>query len=62
MFDAVVPQGLRLAKQFIADERGATAIEYAIIAAGVGATIASAVWALGGELRDGLYAKIAAAL
>jgi pilus assembly protein Flp/PilA len=62
MFGAVVPQGVRLAKQFIADERGATAIEYALIAAGIGATVATAVWSLGEELRDGLYAKIAAAL
>lgn len=62
MSGVATSRALRLAKHFVADERGATAIEYAIIAAGIGATVASAVWALGGELRDGLYAKIAAAL
>ena len=33
----------RLARRFRADESGATAIEYALIAAGVGATIAATV-------------------
>ena len=48
----------RLARRFRADERGATAIEYAMIAAGVGATIAATVWSFGSQLRDGVYAKV----
>jgi pilus assembly protein Flp/PilA len=48
----------RLAARFLADERGATAIEYALIAAGIGATIATTVWAFGSQLRDGTYAKV----
>jgi len=44
----------------LADERGATAIEYAIIAAGIGATIAVAVFTFGAELKTNLYDKVAA--
>jgi pilus assembly protein Flp/PilA len=44
--------------RFLADESGATAIEYALIAAGIGATIAATVWTFGASLRDGVYAKV----
>jgi pilus assembly protein Flp/PilA len=46
-------------RQFVADESGATAIEYAMIAAGVGATIAATVWTLGESVKTNLYDKIA---
>ena len=46
--------------RFCRDENGATAIEYALIAAGIGAAIASTVWTLGTEVRANLYDKIAA--
>jgi Flp pilus assembly pilin Flp len=42
------------------DEGGATAIEYAMIAAGVGATIASTVWGLGTNLKVAWWDKIGA--
>ena len=32
---------VRLARRFLEDQQGATAIEYAMIAAGIGATIAA---------------------
>ncbi len=41
------------------DEEGATAIEYALIAAGIGAAVAATVWSLG-STTNGLYASIAA--
>jgi len=44
--------------RFARDERGATAIEYAMIAAGIGATIASTVFALGGNVRDLLFNRV----
>ncbi|MCZ7660227.1 MAG: Flp family type IVb pilin [Xanthobacteraceae bacterium] len=44
--------------RFLSDETGATAIEYALIAAGVGATIASAVWGLGSEVKTTFYDKL----
>ena len=44
------------------DERGATAIEYAMIAAGVGATIAATVFSFGAQLKTTFYDKIAALL
>ena len=44
----------------VADERGATAIEYAMIAAGIGAAIAVTVFGLGNELKTNFYDRIAA--
>ncbi|MBX6425795.1 MAG: Flp family type IVb pilin [Variibacter sp.] len=46
--------------RFAADERASTAIEYCVIAAGVGAAVASAVWALGSHVKLTLYDRIAA--
>jgi Flp pilus assembly pilin Flp len=51
--------GTDIARRLLADESGATAIEYALIAGGVGATIAAAVWTLGAEVKDNLYGKVA---
>ena len=54
---------LRLTIQrFAADDRGATAIEYAMIAAGVGAAIAATVYNLGTTIQDTLYNKIGEAM
>jgi len=47
-----------LIRRFAADASGATAIEYAMIAAGVGATIAATVYNLGSTIEDTLYNKI----
>ena len=44
------------------DERGATAIEYAMIAAGIGAAIAATVFGFGSELKSTFYEKIAGLL
>lgn len=49
----------RMFGRFLGDERGATAIEYAMIAAGVGAAVASTVWTLGESVQTTLYNKIA---
>ena len=46
-----------LAKRFIADTDGATAIEYALIAGGIGVAVASAFWSLGGTVK-GLFEKL----
>ena len=48
----------RLVRRFRADERGATAIEYALIAAGIGATIAATVYNLGSTVKSTLWDKI----
>jgi len=50
---------VRLARRLLRDERGATAIEYALIAAGIGVTIASTIWGLGSGLKASWYDKIA---
>jgi pilus assembly protein Flp/PilA len=49
-------------QRFMRDERGATAIEYAMIASGVAVAIASTVMALGSAVRDNLYGNVATAL
>lgn len=40
------------------DKSGATAIEYAMIAAGVGAAICASVYSLGTAIEDTLYNKL----
>jgi pilus assembly protein Flp/PilA len=42
-----------------ADDPGATAIEYALIAAGIGAAVAATVWSLG-STTNSFYASLAA--
>jgi pilus assembly protein Flp/PilA len=49
-------------RRFASDTRGATAIEYAIIAAGVGAAIAATVYNLGTTVQTTLYNKIDGAI
>lgn len=54
--------GVRLAQRFLKDQQGATAIEYAMIAAGIGATIATTVWSLGSTLKEVWWDKLVAAM
>jgi Flp pilus assembly pilin Flp len=42
----------------LADERAATAIEYAMIAAGIAAAIAATVFSLGTDVKDQLFQKV----
>jgi pilus assembly protein Flp/PilA len=46
--------------RFISDEQGATAIEYAVIAAGIGAFISATVYGVGSALRTNFYDKLGA--
>jgi pilus assembly protein Flp/PilA len=48
--------------RFRADESGATAIEYAMIASGIAVAIAATVWSLGSSIKTTLYDKISGAL
>ena len=48
-----------LVQCFLRDNSGATAIEYALIAAGVGATVASTIWSVGAGVKANLYEKLA---
>ena len=48
-------------RSFLADERGATAIEYAIIASGISVAIVGTVATLGSEVK-GWYTSVATAL
>ena len=49
-----------IAARFFDDESGATAIEYAMIAAGVGGFIAATVMNVGSTLKSTFYDKLAA--
>jgi len=48
--------------RYCADESGTTAIEYAMIAAGVGLCVSSTVWKLGTTLKTTFYDKLASVL
>jgi pilus assembly protein Flp/PilA len=48
-------------RRFVRDERGATAIEYALIASGVSIVIAATIIALGTSVK-GFYTTVAAAM
>jgi Flp pilus assembly pilin Flp len=50
------------ARRFHADEGGATAIEYALIAAGIGATIAATVFNMGSTIKTTLWDKVGNAI
>jgi len=52
----------QLLRRFRADESGATAIEYALIAAGIGATIAATVQHLGSQIKTSLWDKVGNAM
>jgi len=45
--------------RFCRDERGATSIEYAMIAAGVGAALAVTITTMGSSIKTTLYDKLA---
>ena len=45
-------------REMLIDEGAATAIEYAMIAAGIGTAIAATVFTLGSSVKDNLYQKI----
>ena len=46
-------------QDMLIDESGATAIEYGMIAAGVGGAVAATVYSLGSAVKQQLYDKIA---
>jgi len=50
----------RIVQRFRDDEQGATAIEYALIAAGVGMAIITTVFGLGSNLKTNWWDKVAA--
>jgi Flp pilus assembly pilin Flp len=49
-----------LARRFCGDTSGATAIEYGLMAAGIGGTVAATVWSLGAEVKQKLYDSLSA--
>ncbi|MEW6450265.1 MAG: Flp family type IVb pilin [Pseudomonadota bacterium] len=49
-------------RRFCANESGGTAIEYALVAAGVGVVIAGVVQGLGTNVKTSLYDKVIAVL
>ena len=58
-FDTFTSSAGRQLKRFCADESGATAIEYAMVASGIGVVISAAVYSLGGNVK-GLFTNVSA--
>jgi len=52
---------MTLVRHFLPDDGGATAIEYAMIASGIGAAIAATIVTLGSSVQ-GLYQDVATAM
>ena len=52
----------RLVRRFRADEAGATAIEYGLIAAGISIAIVTAVQGLGSQVKTALWDKVGNAM
>ncbi len=50
-FETFTSTAGRKFKRFCADESGATAIEYAMIASGIGVAISTMVYTLGGKVK-----------
>jgi pilus assembly protein Flp/PilA len=61
-FDTFTSTAGRQLKRFCADESGATAIEYAMIAVGIAAAIAGTVYNLGSAVNAKLYGNLGSAL
>jgi Flp pilus assembly pilin Flp len=49
-----------LRARLVAAEEGATAIEYALMASGIGLAVATTVWSVGSSLKTNFYDAIAA--
>ena len=47
-------------REFTRDRRGATAIEYALMASGISLAIIATVWSLGSSVKTNLYDKVSA--
>jgi Flp pilus assembly pilin Flp len=45
--------------RFLREERGATAIEYSVVAAGVAVAVAGAIRVLGANVLNNLYSQLA---
>ena len=56
--DTLTATASRHAAHFFADESGATAIEYAMVASGIGAFLAARVYTLSGNVK-GMFTTLA---
>jgi Flp pilus assembly pilin Flp len=55
----MIPRLMLQLARFHRAESGATAIEYAMIASGIGAFLAATIFGLGSNVRTGFFEKIA---
>jgi pilus assembly protein Flp/PilA len=49
-------------RRFLADDSGATALEYGLIVSGIGLVICASIFTIGTNIKEVLYDKISAAL
>jgi pilus assembly protein Flp/PilA len=59
---SVVRSFSKLVRRFRADESGTTAIEYALIAAGIAVAIVTTVQSLGSQIKTALWDKVGNAM
>jgi Flp pilus assembly pilin Flp len=57
-FAALWTSAAAVGRRFADDTQAATAIEYAMIAAGIGAAVAAAIYSLGSTVQSAFYNKI----
>jgi pilus assembly protein Flp/PilA len=58
----VVGQAATYGRRFLGDDKGTTAIEYALIASGIAVAISATLFSLGTAIKVTLYDRITAAL
>jgi pilus assembly protein Flp/PilA len=58
----VVAGAAACGRRFLADEQGATALEYGLIVSGIAIAICTTIFSVGTNIKEVLYEKIAAAL
>jgi pilus assembly protein Flp/PilA len=61
-FKDVVVEAAARGRRFLADDAGATAIEYSLLASGIGLAVIATVSAVGTSIKEVLYDKISDAL
>jgi pilus assembly protein Flp/PilA len=61
-FKGVMTEAATRGRRFLGDDKGATAIEYALIASGIAVAISATLFSLGTSIKEVLYDKISSAL
>jgi Flp pilus assembly pilin Flp len=61
-FEDVAKQAATCGRRFVADDKGATVIEYGLIVSGIAIAICATIFSLGANIKEVLYDKMSSAL